>query len=243
MRTPTLRALLNGLVLTLIPAATLAVPVLPGSSEALPGTTLAASPELAGSVIYDDASQYYDFNPAPLFLAGHRYRDRVVRSDATGNVIIAPRLIDPTNNFPSRVFVDGFSLTGYAGWATDISYRTDLDGDRGPTLVERSADGDELMFTFGFPLLIDYLLGQPQETSLFVNILTDAPTFETTGRATFFGRSEASPGQVLTFSIGGIAVPAAAQIPLPASVTLLIPGLAWSAVAARAARRLRRPRP
>ena len=156
-----------------------------------------------------------------------------MRSDVTGSVIISPRLRDPINTSVGDVVVDGFSIDGYAGWTTDIVYRTDSLGDVGPTFVERSADGDTLTFTFGFPLLLGNLVQEIQQESLFINMLTDAPAFETTGRATFFGRSEAYPDQILQVSIGGIAVPAAARIPLPAPLALMLAGLVGTTLVRR----------
>lgn len=218
--------LITGVVCLGVPVLASAVALLPGDTQLVPGATAASNPELGGTVLYDDASQFYDIDPALIYAVGHVYQDRVVASATTGTMIIAPRLRDGANPSFRDIFIDGFSLTGYAGWSTDVFYRTDSLGDRGPTLGARSADGDVLTFTFGFPLRLGNLLAEPREDSLFINILTDAPAFETTGRATFFGHSEDNPSQVLQVSIGGLAVPAAAQVPLPETLLLLLAGLA-----------------
>lgn len=218
------KTLLAAAVALALPHAGVAAPLLPGGATLVPGTTVAADPDLAGPVLNDNMI-LYDLDPAPLFLAGHEIQNRVTRSAATGDLIFGPRFAQSYNGSPWDYLIDGFEITGFGSFATDVAYRTDGLGDRGPTFAERSADGDVLRFTFGFPLLLQNLVQEVQEESYFMSIVTDARAFATIGRMTVFARSEQFPGQVVTASIGGIAVPVDAPIPLPAPAALLLAGL------------------
>lgn len=219
------RSLIAGLFVAICASKAIAIPLLPDNSILLNGTIAAINPELSGSVINDNIAGYLHLQPdSPHFTFGYEYQNRVVRSDETGNVIIAPRLRNPFNVTSGLGLIDSFSINGYAGWDVDVNYRTDGEGDRGPTSVDRSADGDVLTFTFGFPLVIGNLLGMVQEESFFINILTDAPEFTTTGTATLFGRNLFYPDELFSASIGGIAVPASARVPEPSIILLLLAG-------------------
>lgn len=224
MLAPPLQAVRTAALVLAFPLSAAATPLPPGGATLVTGTTVAADPDLAGSVLNDNLI-LYDFDPAPLFLAGHDVQNRVTRSAATGNLIFGPRFAQPYNITPFDFLIDGFEITGFGDFATDVAYRTDGVGDRGPTFAERSADGDVLRFTFGFPLVLQNLVQEVQETSYFMSIVTDAKAFAPTGRMTIFGRSEEFPGQIVTASIGGIAVPVDAPVPLPAPAALLLAGL------------------
>lgn len=227
-----IKGTIAGLALALLAPGAMAVPLLPGNSVLLPGTTAAARPELAGTIVFDDVdTQLNVLNQ--LTFAGYSYQNRVVRSDVTNTAIISPRLRDSFNVSFNDLFLDGFSVTGYAGWATDVDYRTDTLGDRGPTFVERSADGDVLTFTFGFPLISGNLFAEPHEESFFIDILTDAPSFALTGTATLDHRNLSWPGGGFTTQYTGIAVPSAAgAIPAVAPLSLLVAGLGGLLMAA-----------
>lgn len=219
--------LIAGMLLALVLCTSNAMAVLvnPGDSAQVPATTAFERPELAGPVINDDIAGFFVLSEGFPFAFGHYYQNRVVRSDVTDTVIIEPRLRDPYNVTGGQGLIDGLSINGYAGWNVDVNYRTDGEGDRGPTFVERSANGDMLTFTFGFPIVINNLLGQVTEESFFINILTDAPSFTTNGRATLFGRNIDYPGVSFEDSIGGIAIPSVNNVPVPSSMLLLLTGI------------------
>ncbi len=200
-----------------------AVVVSPGDSAFMPGTTLTATTELNGTVIYEDSLTYnlYD-GPFPLF-QGHAVKNKVIRSNLAGSLIFALQLLNSSNTIAGDdVLIDSISLNGYAGWQTDVHYRTDATGDRGPTFVERSADGDDLLLTFGFPLLIGDLAQDQHEDSYPIEIVTNADFYDTSGRATIRGHTAAGNAP-LQVSIGGLAVPTA--VPLPASFSLFLAGI------------------
>ncbi|MBV7299683.1 PEP-CTERM sorting domain-containing protein [Enterovibrio paralichthyis] len=230
---------LIGLAFLSFTAVSNATPITAGDSVLLPGTTVVSNPELAGTVVRDDLKPYYDLNPDlhPLFIAGHHYQDRVVQSDVTGSLIFASRLRDPINVTGRDFLIDSIVLDGYSGFQTDVFYRTDGLGDRGPTFVERSADGDDLTFLFGFPLLLQNLVQEIQDESLFINILTDATAYNTSGTATIYGRIQdgANAGQLVQATVEGIAVPTRRQvkIPEPSTLVVLLSGMALLTVRVR----------
>lgn len=220
--------------LVLLVSSAAAVPVVPGGSAFLPGTTLAGTPALDGSV-GSNLSSLLDFDPSPLGLQGYVVASEARNSDSAGTTIISHQFTNPVNIVPSFLLIDGFSLTGFAGFATDVFFRTDATGDRAPTTVARSADGDVLDFTFGFPLVNGYLIQQVQEISFPIEILTDADSFENTGRMTVSGRLLDDTTNPVEMTLTGLPAPfltPAAPVPLPTSSVLLLLALAGFVVPA-----------
>lgn len=200
----------------------LAAVVAPGASAFLPGTSLVGTPALNGSVVYAN-SLAYDLDPSIALFVGHgEVTNQVIRSNLADSLVFALQLLGPINITADDVLIDSISLNGYAGWQTDIHYRSDAAGDRGPTFVERSADGDNLLLTFGFPLFLGNLTLETHEESFPIEILTNADAYDTNGRATIRGRTVAGNAP-LQVSIGGLAVPTA--VPLPASFSLFLAGI------------------
>ena len=201
----------------------------PGGSTAVSWTDVGASPELAGAVVNDDtldipATRIPD--PDSIFFVDFDIQNRVTASDADGTMIFGPRILPTANVSGSFFLVDSILLYGFGDFATDVAYRTDGPGDRGPTFAERSADGEALTFDFGFPLASGNLVGQVRETSFHLSIKTDATGFENTGRASIFGRSLDYPDLVVRLDYDGLAVPVAVPpVPLPASILFLLGGL------------------
>ncbi len=205
--------------------------LMPGQSVFVPGTDAVETPALAGAELKNDSHPLifdpnYFVNGDLASAARYDYRDQVVRSDQTGAMIFGPLLEFTYNLTAGMLFIDSFTLTGYAGYAVDVVNRTDAGGDRSVTSAARSADGDQITFTFGFPLVADNLFGGPAQDSFPISILTDARGYSNEGRATFRARSTAYPGEILEISIGGLAIPAPAPVPLPAPALLLLAGLA-----------------
>jgi hypothetical protein len=151
-------------------------------------------------------------------------------------MVFRPRIRDTFN----IAFVDGFEITsfrldGYAGWDTDVGYRTDGLGDDGPSSVSRSVDGDLLTFRYDDTLFIDGLAPGVQEESLFPYIVTDAPNYEFTGTMTIFGREARNPTNTFETRITGLAVPS--TIPVPAAAWLFGSGLMGLVAVARRQRK------
>jgi hypothetical protein len=219
--------IIGALIVALAGTASSAATLTAGNSTFVTGTTAAASPELGGTLVNDDTLDIPVTRipePPSIFFVDFNIQNRVTRSDSDGTMIFGPRIL-PTHNVTGSFFlVDSISLYGFGDYATDVAYRTDGLGDRGPTFAERSADGETLIFDFGFPLAVGNLVGQVRETSYHLSIKTDATSFENTGRATIFGRSLDYPDRVFRLDYAGLAVPVVAPVPLPASALLLLSG-------------------
>lgn len=207
-----------------------AVAVNPGDFAFLPGTTAAANPELAGTVANDNLIAFDKFITAFQTIGGN-VQNRVVESDDLGTLIFAPRIRDTYNIATVSYQITGFQLDGYAGWSTDINFRTDGLGDKGPSHVVRSVDGDTLTFAYTDPLHIDGIAPGLQEESLFPSILTDATSFSETGSMIIFGFLNEDPTEAFSIVIDGLAVP----VPLPAPFALLAGGLAMLALRRKSA--------
>lgn len=203
--------------------------VVPGSLGNLIGTTVAAEPDLAGVVVNDNLVSF-SFPATALTDASGSVQNRVVESHNLGTLIFAPRIRGTSNSGLGDFQILGFSLDGYAGWETDIEFRTDGLGDVGPDYVTRSADGDTLTFLYDSSDPIDMFSGIFGETSLFPTILTDAPSFSLSGTMTIFGIDVSDPTTILAVTLNGIAIPQA--IPVPAPLVLFGSGavlLGWIA--------------
>ena len=219
------KSFFTGILFALTSASALAVPLAPGSSGFLPGTTVAAQPELGGAVINDnvlDGGVLYIPADQDLFGVGFDLQNRVVTSNADSTLIFSPRILFAFNISLAPFQITSLELFGFGNFATDVNYRTDGSGDRGPTFAERSADGDALTFDFGFPLFVNNLIAGPQEESYFITVNTDATAFANTGTASLYGTSLVVPGETLRMDFTGLAVPVAADIPLPATTLLFL---------------------
>ncbi|MEC9341672.1 MAG: hypothetical protein VX663_09345 [Pseudomonadota bacterium] len=190
--------------------------VLPGSLGNLVGTTVAAEPDLAGLVVNDNPIRF-DFPATALTDALGAVQNRVVESGNLGTLIFAPRIAVTANTGVGDFQILGFSVDGYAGWETNIEFRTDGLGDVGPDYVFRSPDGDTLTFLYDSSNPINLPGGIVGENSLFPSILTNATSFSLTGLMTLFGIDTANPSEIIAVRVSGVAVP---EIPIPATALL-----------------------
>lgn len=221
-----LKGVILGVTIAVSPTLSSTVPLLAGGSVALPGTTVAVEPYLAGAVVNDNVlTNFIDVAPVSIFAIGTQVQNRVVRSDADGTLIFAPRLMTTFNNTGGNFLVDNMTLFGFGDYAVDVNYRTDGSGDRGPTSANRSADGQDLSFDFGFPLVGANLFANPQEDSFFLSLNTEETAFALTGRISVFARHVNYPGDTFRFDFGGIAVPAPATLSLPSTLSLVLGAL------------------
>ncbi len=197
-----------------------AVPLTPGGLVSTVGTTTGASPDLAGVPVFEDLQDFRiitaDLGPF-FFTVGGEIENRVVRSGNLDTLIFQPRIVSTTNIDVAidRFAVTAFRLEGFGDFATDVDFLTDGPGDKGPTAVSRSLDGDTLDFFYFDSLFIDNLSMGLKEASFFPTILTDATNYATTGSLTVFGRDITDPddpGPVLMVTVDGIAVPTRASV-------------------------------
>jgi len=210
------------------PTFAVAAPLGFGDTIGLTGTTSAANPELAGTIIFDE-QEFQSVTPDPAVWFSQiatSLQKRVVQSDADGSLIFAPRIISTFNISFDQFLIDRLQISGFGTFDIDAAYRTDGLGDRGPTSASRSADGDMLTFDFGFPLVVSNLNPNPQEDSYFLSLNTDATAFSLDGRASVFARHLGFPGETFRFDFGGVPVPISVPaVPLPSSMVLLLGAL------------------
>jgi len=216
----------------LAPVSAMGATLLP--DEVIFPTGVTFTPENSGLVINDNMIQYrMDPTPiTPFTDVGGNVQNRVMRNDF-GNLVFAPRIRDTFNIDGGTFGVIAFRLEGYGDFATDIDFRTDGLGEKPPTSVTRSMDGDSMIFRYDDPIFTDAIAPGVQETSFFPSIITDATAFDTTGSMTIFGQlfDTSRPnlpivaGDLVSVTVDGLAVPTAA-IPLPAPVLMMGAALA-----------------
>jgi hypothetical protein len=214
-----LAASLAALAILIAPAG--AVIVAPGAVEAVPATTSAASPDLAGGVQNDNLIAFSITDGMNVLVSGN-LQNRVTESNNLGTLIFAPRLRDLT--FAQAVEIVGIRLEGFGDFVLDIAFRTDGIGDVGPDTVTRSGDGDTLDFSYD-PSIVSL------QEALFISILSNAEEYALTGVATIFARDRA--GNLFSTRLEGLAVPVLSEVPLPAAAPLFLGGLALAGAWAR----------
>ena len=160
------RFIIGMLVIMMICGVTQAVPLTPGGNVVLSGTTSAANPNLAGVVQEDPITPFTNGTEFSGNLQG-----RVVLSNLLETMIFAPRVRDFSALVDSGWGLIGIEIKGFAGWSTDVDYRTDGDGDKGPGSASRSADGNILAFDFSADPVDD------GNETYFLSVLTDAPAY------------------------------------------------------------------
>ena len=144
----------------------------PGDCVGLSGTTAAARPELAGTVLQDNLIPFtiVDSDGNPCFQGV--VHDRVVQSTLTGELHFYFYIRDTDPNLPCCIMEA--DRTGFNDGLTDVDFRLDGPGTVGPPLACRSADGDEVDFSFD-PCIF------AGSDSRFVFVITCATDFDPTG--------------------------------------------------------------
>jgi hypothetical protein len=206
-----------------------AVVVGPGGGSPLFGTTSAANPNLAGTIINDNSIPWTITNGMGVVLVSGNLQNRVTQSTALGTLIFSPRLTDIV--YGPMGAPDGLSLTlaGYGAGTLDIDYRTDGLGEATFPLVARSASGESLFFPGVGP-------SPGFASSLFLSILSTATDFGLAGLFTITATFGVDPPVNFSTTVGGLAVPGmggGGVIPLPAAAPLFLGALAIGGLARR----------
>ena len=149
-----------------------AVPLTPNNFVNLSGTTSAARPELAGTVLVDT------IRPFSVDLGGGNFttgtiQDSVLRADGTGTLDFSYHII---NDVSSSGSIDFVTRTAYTGFSTDVDWRSDGVGTIAPDQASRNAAGDQVLFDFFANNLLF-----PGAESRFFFIKTDAIDFNEGG--------------------------------------------------------------
>lgn len=203
MRNPTVLApivcALAGVIATATTA--LAVPAHPGDVVNLNGTTSAAEPWLAGSAV-DSVNEIpftvVDAGGSPIFQGV--FTSEPSASDILGTIRIRYRLRDMQAIGARRVV--RVEILGFAGFQTNVDYRTDGVGDLGPNLASRTnGDGAQVSFLFANPFLT------PNLDSRYFHVHTNATLFREIGLARIVLNTNES------VIVGGVHIPAHSDCP------------------------------
>lgn len=180
-----------------------AIPLGPGGFVLTPGTTLAARPELLGTVIADPVIPFTGTDVFGNVLFTGSLQARVVREDVLGTLDFYYRIF---NDATSLDGISRLSTTNFSSVSTDVDWRIDGLGTVAPTFSTRSITGSTVSFDFeASPVL-------PGQESRFMFIKTDVTEF--------------GPGSTVLINGGRAAVETFAPVPEPASLILLGSGLA-----------------
>lgn len=134
------------------------------AAYALPGTTVAARPELAGTIIEDEFSAFTVTLGAET-LSGV-IQNRVVRSDVDNTLDFYWRIIPDSGNGDIR----SFRIGGFEGFALDADWRIDGLGTVNPDTAQYFGDGTgNVNFVFDDEVGFSDLGGYEESTFFFLD--------------------------------------------------------------------------
>jgi len=150
--------------------------VLPGATVALPGTTAAAQPALAGVVVRDALIPFSVDDGIGHTIFKGTLQDRVVRENGAGTLDFY-QTIRADAGFTIPAVLQYVSRSSFGGWGVDANFRTDGLGDPTikPEFATRSADGKSVFYRFGNDRV------DPGDQSLFYLAKTNAKAFDLRG--------------------------------------------------------------
>jgi hypothetical protein len=131
-----------------------AVPLLPGETTILGGTTSAADPSLTGAVVYDAIVPFeiWGGTPPHTYLANFAMlHNQVIRSDLDGTLVFTYRITETHESLNG--WIDRLDTEMFHGWETDVDFRWDDVGIVPPTGAARTAGGEQVSFLFANPII------------------------------------------------------------------------------------------
>ena len=204
-----------------------AVVVAPGATVALPGTTSAAQPFLAGVVLQDELIPFsLAVSQQSQDLITGTVQQRVVQENATGTLDFYWRITQLSGGSLGYLRVGNFITNTY-----DANYRTDGLGDVGPTSLTRFTNGlggatNDFSANFNFVNAASGTTLASGQSSLFMFLHTNATTYD---KKAFFDIASAG-----TFTASAsFAAYGPTAVPEPGTYALLIAGLGVVGVVVR----------
>lgn len=175
----------------------------------LPGTTVELEPQLAGTVVEDvtrTLSGTFTTTNEPYEV---QVQDRVVLADdGTYDFYYRLTLTEKPDVYPLTV-----SRRGFAGFTTNVGWRSDGAGTLNPSSGSRTADGNTILWDFGFnmpeggvthSIFVDT---QATQYGLVAEGVVDlSPSFNVNGRSTFvtFAPVVPEPASVASLALGAL---------------------------------------
>ena len=193
-----------------------AVVLLPNTIVALPGTTVAAEPQLAGTVL-QDVDQSFSFVDSTGHTLSGVVQNRVVRSSVDGTLDFYWRIKDTSGTSASGApgAISAFRVGGFGNFDLNANWRIDGLGTVHPDQAHRFANPGFVNFLFNGNGLV------PTDDSVFFFLDTKATSYAKMGSYDFTGTG----GNGISSSYATFA-----PVPEPSSVALLVAGLlalAW----------------
>jgi hypothetical protein len=180
-----------------------AVPLLPGETTILGGTTSAADPGLTGAVIYDAMMPFeiWGGTPPHTYLANFAMlHNQVIRSDLDGTLVFTYRITETNGSLNG--WIDRLDSELFHGWEADVDFRWDDLGNVPPTDATRTPGGEQVSFLFANPIISG-------EDSRVMFIKTNARAYAPNGRTILH-----------EYFAGGTAVVSTVQPALPGDANL-----------------------
>ena len=211
-------ALLGAILATFVTAAG-AVALPAASTVGLPGTTVAAHPELAGLVL-EDVDQPFSFLDSTGHTLSGVVQNRVVRSSVDGTLDFYWRIKDTSGSSVSGDpgAITAFRVGGFGDLALDADWRIDGLGTVHPNQAHRFPNPSFINFLFNDPTLV------PTNDSVFFFLDTQATNYAKVGIYDFTGTG----GNGISASFATFA-----PVPEPSSFVVLGGGLLALLVVAR----------
>jgi hypothetical protein len=125
-----------------------AVPIVPGATVLVPGTSSAARPELAGTIVRDESIPFQITSSTGAVLASGIVQDRVIRETTAGSLDF---YVHVTNKASSTANLTLVTRSDFGPVLTDVDWRSDGGGTKAPLTAWRSPTADTVGFSFSSP--------------------------------------------------------------------------------------------
>jgi hypothetical protein len=189
-----------------------AVNMAPGAFVSpLPGTTSVLEPQLVGTVVEDvtrTLTGTFTTTNEPFEV---QVQDRVILADdGTYDFYYRLTLVEKPDVYPLVV-----SRRGFTGYTTNVGWRSDGIGTLNPSSGSRTADGNTVLWDFGFNTpegsVTHSIFVDTQATQYALNaegVVDLSPSFNVNGRETFvtFGPAVPEPVSLSSLALGMLAL-------------------------------------